>query len=226
MPQPSSARYSPTPPWRRLLIAALASTVGMAASPAAQATDTLNLPGNWSAGLFAGEALNDNLVDVLPKAIQGDLDFEPARLAGVVIRRGIEPPAFFAEWGARNDILVSTSLELTLVKSRGLTHNTELALDWRPSVTPWRWGPVSFEFAWGFGVSQSFGQPWSDYTDPDKPEGYRTLFHMTPEIALHHADLPNWSLAMRIHHRSGIYGLAGPRKVGSNHLALVLMHGF
>lgn len=208
------------------MAAAVAGLCLAAAAPVAQAADRMNLPGSWAAGLFAGEALNHNLLDLLPKAVQGELDFEPAHLAGVVIRRGIEPPSFFAEWGARHDIPVSTSLELTLVKSRGLADNTEVTLDWRPSMTPWTWGPVSFELAWGIGVSHSFGQPWSDYTDPDKPEGYRTLFHMTPEIALHHADLPDWSLAMRVHHRSGIYGLAGPRRVGSNHLALVLMHGF
>jgi hypothetical protein len=82
------------------------------------------------------------------------------------------------------------------------------------------------EFAWGLGLSQTSGRPWSDYTDPDKPKGYRTLFHMAPEVALRFSGLPDTSLALRVHHRSGLYGVFAPRRVGANHLALVLMQRF
>lgn len=204
------------------LLGGLMAALPAAAAPAAAASGA----GAWSVGLMATEAVNHNLPDLLPKAFRGELDFEPAHLRGVVLRRGLEPPRFLADWGAAHDIPVSTSLELSLLHSNGLADNSEVALDWRPAFTPWRWGPVSFELAWGLGVSHSFGQPWSDYTDPERPEGYRTLFHMAPEVALQHQDLPGWSLSLRLHHRSGLYGLFGPRRVGSNHLGLVLMRAF
>jgi hypothetical protein len=206
--------------------AAFACVLGAVPAWAAAPAAGLSGPGAWSAGLLAAEALNHNLPDLLPKAFRGELDFEPAHLRGIVLRRGLTPPGFMADWGAAHDIPVSTSLELSLLHSNGLADNSELALDWRPAFTPWRWGPVSFELAWGLGISHSFGQPWSDYTDPDRPEGYRTLFHMAPEIAFQHQELPGWSLSLRLHHRSGFYGLFGPRRVGSNHLGLVLMREF
>ena len=183
-------------------------------------------PGAWSVGVLGGEALNHNLQEVVPKALSGELQFEPAHLSGLVLRLSLEPPADLASWAASQDVGLSTSLELGLLQASGRAGNTELTLDWRPAFTPWQWGPVALEFAWGAGLSYSLGRPWSDYTDPDRPGGYRLLFHMAPEIALQHSDLPDWSLSLRLHHRSGLYGLFGPRRVGSNHLVLLLMHRY
>lgn len=194
--------------------------------PAALAQAVAPTPNPWSIGLLAGQALNANLVDLLPQAVRGDLDFADARVGGLVIRRDLTPPGLLSDWGAAHQVPVSTSLELSLLKSSGLATNTELALDWRPAFTPWQWSAVSLEFAWGLGLSQTSGRPWSDYTDPDKPQGYRTLFHMAPEVALRFSGLPDTSLALRVHHRSGLYGVFAPRRVGANHLALVLMQRF
>jgi hypothetical protein len=183
-------------------------------------------PSPWSVGLLAGHALNANLVDLLPQALQGELEFADSRLGGLVIRRDISPPNWLSQWGQAHQMPVATSLELSVLKSSGLATNTELALDWRPAFTPWQWPALSVEFAWGLGLSQTSGRPWSDYTDPDKPKGYRTLFHMAPEVALRFSGLPDTSLALRVHHRSGLYGVFAPRRVGANHLALVLMQRF
>jgi hypothetical protein len=195
--------------------------IGIATGASADPT-----PPQWSMGIMGGEALNHNLTEILPKAVEGDLEFKPAHLAGVMVRRELEVPETFAAWGRAHGVLTRTSLELDLLKGGGLVHNTELVLAWRPAVTPWPDQPVQVEFAWGIGASQSFGEPWSDYTDPDHPKGYRSLFHMSPEIALRWRDNPSWSLAMRINHRSGMYGIFAPRRVGSNHLMLVLAHDF
>lgn len=222
----SSATLGPTISRGRAWPVAAACGLVMAAQAGAMEAGVGSAPGTWSVGVMAGEALNHNLVDLVPKALQGQLDFEPSHVAGVVIRRGIEPPEWLAGWGRARDIGISTSLELTVLKSRGLATNSEVALDWRPGFTPWQWGPVSVEFAWGLGVSHSFGKPWSDYTDPDRPEGHRTLMHMAPEMAFRHQSLPDTSLSLRVHHRSGLYGVFAPRRVGSNHLSLVLMHAF
>lgn len=211
-----------TPPALLALAAGLGLCLGCQAAPAAFAAP----PGAWSVGVLGGEALNHNLQEVLPKALSGELQFEPAHLRGLVLRLSLEPPTEMAEWATRQDIGLSTSLEMGLLQASGLVDNVELTLDWRPALTPWQWGPVALEFAWGVGLSYSLGRPWSDYTDPDQPGGYRLLFHMAPEIALQHSALPDWSLSLRLHHRSGLYGLFGPRRVGSNHLMLMLMHRF
>lgn len=218
------AAHQPRRALRRLsaLAAGLGLCLGGQAGPMAFAAP----PGAWSMGVLGGEALNHNLKEVLPKALSGELQFEPAHLGGLVLRLSLEPPAEMAAWATQQDIGLSTSLEVGLLKASGLVDNTELTLDWRPALTPWQWGPVALEFAWGVGLSYSLGRPWSDYTDPDQPGGYRLLFHMAPEIALQHSALPDWSLSLRLHHRSGLYGLFGPRRVGSNHLMLMLMHRF
>jgi hypothetical protein len=180
----------------------------------------------WTIAVLGGEALNHNLPQILPKALQGDLEFKSAHLAGVIVRRDLAVPEGMAAWGHAHGMLIRTSLELDLLKASGLATNTEVTLAWRPVVTPWPEAPLRVEFAWGVGLSQSFGQPWSDYSDPDQPGGYRTLFHMAPEMALRWRDMPEASVALRIHHRSGLYGVFGPRRVGANHLSLVLAWDF
>jgi hypothetical protein len=207
---------------RRLLAGALGLTGAWASQAAPPAFGAP--PGAWSVGVIGGQALDHNLPEVLPKGLSGELSFEPARVGGLVLRLSLEPPAEMADWAERQDVGLTSSLELGLLQASGLANNTELTLDWRPAFTPWQWGPVALEFAWGVGVSYSLGRPWSDYTDPDRPDGHRLLFHMAPELALQHSALPDWSLSLRLHHRSGLYGLFGPRRVGSNHLVLVLMH--
>jgi hypothetical protein len=195
--------------------------MALLAGTGARAADVGAVP--WSVGVFAGEGVQSDLLQILPDAIRGRLDFQPAHAEGLVVRYDIAAPEGMANFGREHDLGVSTSVELSILKMRGLTHGTEVALDWRPAIMPWHMGPVRVEFAWGLGFSHSFGAPWSDYTDPDKPQGYSSLFHMAPEMAFRTED---WSLSLRIHHRSGMYGLFAPRKVGSNHVGLLLMHHF
>jgi hypothetical protein len=205
--------------WNLVALAALLVGLSGAAHAAPQ-------PAPWSFGVLGGEALNHNVLEILPKAVQGKLEFKPAHLAGVMVRRELDTPEGFATWGRAHGMLTRTSLEVDLLKGGGLVDNTEVVVAWRPAVTPWPEQPVQVEFAWGMGVSQSLGTPWSDFVDPDHPNGYRTLFHMSPEIALRWRDAPDWSLTLRIHHRSGLYGVFGPRRVGSNHLMLALVRDF
>lgn len=181
---------------------------------------------DWSAGVFVGQAVKGNLSDILPRAFTGKLDFQTAYASGVLLRYELAKPGWLSDWSQRHGWPLSSSLEFGALQMSGLTHNTELDLDWRPAITFWQPGRFQIETAWGIGLSHSFGKPWSDYEDPEHPQGYKTLFHMTPELALRNEDLPGWSLGLRLHHRSGIYGTVAPRKVGSNHVGLVLMRQF
>lgn len=211
------------PVWHVALLSAVAAAAALGAAPAHAGSDA---SGTWTVGVLGGEGLNHNFANLLPEAVKGNLDFQPAHLAGLVVQRELALPGGWADWAGRHGMQTRTSVEVDLLKGGGLVDNTELDILWRPAVTPWPELPLQVELSWGIGVSQSFGQPWSDYTDPDKPRGYRTLLHMSPQMAFRWHDLPDWALALRIQHRSGLYGVFAPRRVGSNHMALVLTHDF
>lgn len=200
--------------------------LGFSGKAAADDVPTPQPAAGWSFGLFGGEAANHNLTEMLPKALSGDFEFKSAHLGGLIVRRELPTPGWLQRFGAWASTPVGNSVEIGLYKASGLADNSELTIDWRPAIRPGQIGPITLEFAWGLGYSHSFGKPWTDYTDPNRPGGYRNLFHMTPEIAFIPTAAPNWSLALRVHHRSGIYGVAAPRRAGSNHLALVLTHAF
>jgi hypothetical protein len=181
---------------------------------------------DWSIGWLAAKAVNADLVTMPEKALRGDLDMVPSYLNGLVVRRRLDGPTGLIQWAQSHGMQMNFQLELDWLRAHGETHNTDWVLAWRPSLAPWPDSAVSVEFAWSLGVSHSVGKPWSDYTDPDRPQGYRTLLHMGPEIALHPHAIPNLGLALRVQHRSGMYGLIAPRRVGSNHLALLATWDF
>jgi hypothetical protein len=203
------------PPSACLAALLIGHSVAVSAEPAAT---------NWTLGLVGARAVDSNLGDLLPKLVKGELVTKNAELTGLLLRRSLEPPATWRRWADANGRVVSNGVELGLYKGSGLVSNTELTLDWRPAIRPWPGQSLDVEFAWGIGVSHSFGQAWTDMRNP--PSGYRTLLHMAPELVLKPTALPDWSLALRIHHRSGAYGLIGPKHLGSNHAALVLAHDF
>ncbi len=190
--------------------------VGICLLGAVEAAETQR----WSLGVAVGQALDSNLPEVIPNALKGDLEFGPAYLNGLLVRRDLGETDPIGAWIRGAGVPLATSIELFAAKAHGETSNVEVALDWRPALTLWSAGSWGVDLAWGLGVTHSFGKPWSDYYDPDRPEGYRTLFHMAPELALRYGA---WTAGLRIHHGSGLYGIVAPRHVGWNYLTLTLV---
>lgn len=77
----------------------------------------------------------------------------------------------------------------------------------------------------GIGLSHAFGTPsYEDGPRDDPARRYHTQLLILVNMEWKLSTATNWSLLMRVHHRSGAYGLIAPPKVGSNFLAIGLRY--
>ena len=129
--------------------------------------------------------------------------------------------------------LLKPEWETQITKHSGLQNNYEahIALLLRTR----NFQPASFNvnFAAGIGPSYAFSTPTYEDGPDGKPNNgkpssgqYRFQSYMVYEIELSLQSLPDWKIPIRIHHRSGIYGIVAPPKVGSNFFAIGLRHNF
>lgn len=84
---------------------------------------------------------------------------------------------------------------------------------------------VDTSFAVGSGLSYATSTPVIE--EEEHPGDTSKLMHyLMFELAFGLPQYPEWSLATRIHHRSGVYGLFGGANGGSNFLASGLRYNF
>jgi len=82
------------------------------------------------------------------------------------------------------------------------------------------WDVLAINFAFGEGLSQALADPIYE-KGPEGRRGENTVRfqnHLLFELELTPVPLPQVRLVLRLHHRSGIYGLISPQKTGSNYL--------
>jgi hypothetical protein len=198
----------------RLLLPGVSVALTSSVCVASAAVDCLGSP-RWKLGGIAGHGVRSDLVEIVPRAASGSLRRADSSLRGMVVRRTLEHERSFA--GA------CWSIDASLAWHGGATSHREAVLALRPEWPLARIGNVKVLAAWGLGWSQSFGKPWSDYEHPDRPEGYQALLHMSPEIGLRWRGRKDWEVGVRVHHRSGVYGIVAPGKVGANYLSVLVL---
>jgi len=85
------------------------------------------------------------------------------------------------------------------------------------------------DIAFGIGLSYAFDTPYYEdpYVEDDgtlKYYRFQSYLHFDAEI--YTPSLPQLHLLLRVHHRSGIYGLFAPEHVGSNFVGAGLVYYF
>ncbi len=108
----------------------------------------------------------------------------------------------------------------------GQTHwelNALLALRWRSF--PWN-QTVRTSFALGDGLSWASEVPALELSSHTNEGATQLLNYLLLEWTFGLPSAPDWDLALRIHHRSGIFGLFDGVDGGSNVLALGLKYRF
>jgi len=191
----------------------------------------LLIPGSLYASevtLFWGQGADVNLPDIIPKALQGEIEMDPTYFWGInykdEIPAGDNPVSRFL---TRHSITPEWEVQLT--RHHGLQDNLEshiaLLLRTRDFAVA---DPLLINFAAGMGPSYAFSTPtYEDGPDGQPNQGeYQFQSYFTFEMELSLRSLPDWSLATRIHHRSGIYGFIAPSKVGSNFFAIGIRRHF
>ena len=173
-------------------------------------------------GLAFGRGLDVNLPDLPGKLASGNLPWDDSRFVGLYASRegrslGQASALLDRTW-FRN---VRQGITGSLLKHRGLQSNWEAGLAYTLATPALRLGPVATSLKVGAGISHAFSRPsYEDgpFAEPDRR--YRTQFLLLVENHWRLADSDRWSLVLRVHHRSGVYGLIAPRNVGSNFLAV------
>ena len=175
--------------------------------------------------VVAGRGVDHNFL-TLPKAIVSGPDWERSTFGAVSVSRG------FGTLGRSSELLGNTPLasvlhgvEGVLVKHQGLQHHVEAGAAYTLKTPFLHLGPVAVNAGTGIGLSHAFGTPsYEDGSREDPARRYRTQLLLLVDMEWKLAHVRNWSLLMRVHHRSGAYGLIAPPKVGSNFLAIGLRH--
>ncbi len=101
--------------------------------------------------------------------------------------------------------------------------NALIALRWRSF--PWN-ELVPTTFAVGDGLSWASEVPDLELASHTNEGATQLLNYLLLEWTFGLPSVPNWDLSLRVHHRSGIYGLFDGVNGGSNVLALGLRYGF
>ncbi len=182
---------------------------------------------NEASGYF-GRGVDLNLRE-FPRAIfRGDLRQEDSRFWGVGLgkTRGTLGNSLQPLRGSFVEN-VRHGYEVVLLQHWGRQDNAELGAAYFLRSPDAELGPLRVNAMGGFGLSHAFGTPtYEDATASEPDKRYRTQFLLLLELEWSLAQAPAFSFVTRIHHRSGIYGLIAPSKVGSNFVVAGLRYRF
>lgn len=178
--------------------------------------------------LYGGQGVDHNLREVPGAILGGDLDWERSYFTSLGFSKDLgqlgDGIAFLrgTPFGA-----LGYGYEAILVKHRGLQDHVEAGAVGKLTTPAFFLGPVGVNAAVGVGLSHAFGTPsYEDGSRDDPQRRYRTQLLFTVDLEWMVRGVDNFSVVTRVHHRSGAYGLAAPRHVGSNFLAVGLRYRF
>lgn len=91
---------------------------------------------------------------------------------------------------------------------------------------PWdHW--LDTRIAFGEGLSYAFRRPYLEpRKDPDAGDSKQFINYLMAEVEFVLPRLPQWSSFIRVHHRSGVFGLFGGVEGGSNFVGTGLRYSF
>ena len=178
--------------------------------------------------LFRGQGADTNFLEIIPDIVSGDLIMDPTFFWGLNYSDTIQNRGnnWFTRLLRRNNI--STGWETQITKHTGLQDNYEAHLAILLRTRNFQPGPLNINYAAGIGPSYAFSIPTYEDGPDGQPNNGEDKFEsfMTFEIESSLQSLPEWKIPIRIHHRSGIYGLVAPPKVGSNFFAIGIRRSF
>lgn len=190
----------------RMIKYALFVAMALAASPASAATVVTAL---------GAQGVDHDLLEIPGDLF--DLERESSYLAAVAV--AIEPGRRErAWWWYAEGFLGNHTGAQRLVEAAA---SVGVAGHPFPVKAPWLEGRA------GIGLSHAFGTPSYEDGPKDDPERrYRTQLTMTYDLTARPGSWNGWGVGLRIHHRSGGYGLVAPQRVGSNFIGLTLSRRF
>lgn len=164
--------------------------------------------------VYAGPYTDNSLPEEI--ALLQPLDFEDATLVAAAISQVIAEPSENYRW----------EIEGNFVQWFGDQDHQEIAglATFRWLSLPWdHW--IDSSIAFGNGLSWATEVPALEELFHPDTGGTQLLYHIAVEIAFELPSIPDWETFVRVHHRSGVFGVFDDVDGGSNVLALGLRYG-
>ncbi|EHQ53048.1 hypothetical protein ECTPHS_10184 [Ectothiorhodospira sp. PHS-1] len=176
--------------------------------------------------LYAGQGVDSDLLQMPKKLVDGSLDYESSYFTALGFRQQTPTPGFIdTAFGWIGVSGVTTGAEAIVVRHYGLQDNWELDVAYVLASPQGEVGPVRLRAAMSLGLSYAFGNPAYEDGPKDDPERrYRFQNYNGYEVEWGLVRYPQLSFITRVHHRSGIYGVIAPRRVGSNFVTFGLRY--
>ncbi len=206
-----------------LLVLALALNAGAVQAGTPSADGVFD-----SVSVYAGQGADHNLWELPGLVISGRLDWDKSYFTalGLGKDRGTLGQSV-ASFQSTPFASFRHGYEMVLVQHRGLQDNAELGAAYILRTPDLQMGSLGVNFAAGAGLSYALATPSYEDGPKDDPERrYRLQLLALFELEWRLRGFEKLSIAARVHHRSGVFGLIAPQYVGSNFLALGVRYKF
>jgi len=183
--------------------------------------------GEWT--LYGGQMIANDLPPLAFDLVTGRVRTKSAYLVGIGYSLPLPPPP---GWLDRSLAAIgmhgaTAALDLIAVQHGGAEHNPEVNVAYTVRSRYADFGPMRLRVGAGMGPSLALGRPAAEDGPTDtSPRRPRFQNYVGLEVEARLADMPDTGLLLRVHHRSGAYGLIAPNNVGGNFIVLGLRHSF
>lgn len=178
--------------------------------------------------VYGGQGVDHNLRNIPEAIFSNNIVWDKSYFSGVGLGKiGPDLGQSFGLFQGTPWAKLQQDYELLLVKHRGLQHNAELGAAYLLRSPDLQMGPLGVNLAAGNGLSYATGKPtYEDGPRDDLARRYRLQLLLLFELEWKLRKVDRLTLATRIHHRSGVFGLIAPPNVGSNFITVGLRYRF
>jgi len=214
---------------RQYLLALAGSWLSLAfAGPSSAAVPEArdSVQSRWT--LYAGQLADNDLPRFAGDTLRGRLQWRDSYFLGASYMQPITPPDWLHEAAGRIGLKrISHDIEWVGIQHFSGQHNPEIAVAYMVHTPQAEWGGIRLRAGGGVGPSLALGRPSAEDGPERQPDKRSRLQHyIALELEATIPKLSPYSIVLRLHHRSGVYGLVAPNGVGSNFVTLGLRFPF
>jgi hypothetical protein len=186
----------------------------------------VNSAPRWT--VYAGQLFANDLPPFVFDAVRGRLQTRNSYLVGGSYFHPTRTPEWLADvCGSSGMPSVTTGVEFIGLQHFRNQHNAEIAVAYMVHTPQANWSGLQLRAGGGIGPSLALARPSAEDGPADAPNRRSRLQnYIGLELEASPIDSPDIALVLRLHHRSGVYGLVAPNGVGSNFLSAGLRFAF
>ena len=216
------------PMFRRLngLVVFVASACGMLPMAFAAPAPSMGASPRWT--VYAGQLFANDLPPFMFDAVRGRLQTRDSYLLGGSWFQPTRTPDWLANaFSFPGMQSVTTGVEFIGLQHFRHQHDMEVDIAYMVHTPYTSWSGLLLRAGGGIGPSLALARPSAEDGPTDAPtRRTRLQNYIGLELEASLVDSPDIAMVLRLHHRSGAYGLVAPNGVGSNFLSAGLRFAF